>query len=47
VTEAYRFFKVLNQYGLAAAYSMLIFIILLVYTMMTNRITRAAEGAFE
>jgi arabinogalactan oligomer/maltooligosaccharide transport system permease protein len=47
ITEAYYLFKVLNQYGLAAAYCLMIFLILLSYTWMTNRITKATEGAFE
>jgi ABC-type sugar transport system permease subunit len=47
ITEAYRFFAELNQYGVAAAYCVLIFFILLGYTLVTNRITRATEGAFE
>ena len=47
ITEAYRFFAELNQYGVAAAYCVLIFVILLAYTLITNRVTRATQGAFE
>lgn len=47
ITEAYRFFNELNQYGVAAAYCVLIFVILLLYTVITNRVTRATQGAFE
>ena len=47
ITEAYYAFKVLNRYGLAAAYSVLIFLMLLAYGWLQNRITRATEGAFE
>ena len=47
ITEAYHAFKVLKRYGLAAAYSLLIFAVLFAYGAMTNRITRASEGAFE
>ena len=47
ITDAYRAFAVLGRYGLAAAYSVLIFIILLLYTLITNRVTRATEGAFD
>ncbi len=47
ITEAYRFFKVLNRYGFAAAYCLMIFVILLLYTVITNRITKATEGTFE
>lgn len=47
ITDAYRAFAELNRYGLAAAYSVIIFVILFLYTTMTNRITKATEGAFE
>ncbi len=47
ITDAYRAFAELNRYGLAAAYSVIIFVILFLYTVMTNRITKATEGAFE
>lgn len=50
VTEAYRwaFERGLAQggaYGYAAAYSVLIFVVLLVYGWMTSRVSRAAEEA--
>jgi ABC-type sugar transport system permease subunit len=35
-----------GRYGYAAAYSTIIFVILLVFTI-TNRITGATKGAFE
>ena len=44
VTEAYYAFKVLRQTGLAAAYSVLIFLLLLGYTLVTSRRTRATEA---
>ncbi|MEO1268770.1 MAG: sugar ABC transporter permease, partial [Myxococcota bacterium] len=47
ITDAYRAFDVLGRYGFAAAYSVLIFIILFLYTVLTNRVTQATEGAFE
>jgi len=47
ITDAYRAFDVLGRYGFAAAYSVVIFAILLLYTMITNRITKATEGAVE
>lgn len=47
ITEAYRAFRVLKNYGLAAAYSLIIFVILAVYTALTNRIARAAESVYE
>ena len=46
ITEAYDAFKVMKRYGYAAAYSLLIFAVLYAYGAMTNRITRATEGAF-
>jgi ABC-type sugar transport system permease subunit len=46
ITEAYDAFKVMKRYGYAAAYSLLIFVVLYAYGAMTNRITRATEGAF-
>ena len=47
ITEAYRAFRVLKNYGLAAAYSLIIFFILAAYTMVTNRVTKAAESVYE
>jgi arabinogalactan oligomer/maltooligosaccharide transport system permease protein len=44
ITEAYYLFTVLQRYGLAAAYSVLIFAILLVYTLVTNWLTEATEA---
>jgi arabinogalactan oligomer/maltooligosaccharide transport system permease protein len=50
VTESYRwaFERGLAQggaYGYAAAYSVIIFVVLLLYAWMTSRVTRAAEEA--
>ena len=48
VIEAFRWaFERGDRYGYAAAYSTLIFVILFIYTLMTNRITKATEGAFD
>ncbi|MBL6976381.1 MAG: sugar ABC transporter permease [Deltaproteobacteria bacterium] len=47
ITEAYRAFRVLKNFGMAAAYSLIIFVILAVYTALTNRMTKAAENVFE
>ena len=47
VTQAFRYAFEQYRYGYAAAYATLIFGILLGYTMLTNRITKATEGAFE
>lgn len=47
ITEAYRAFRVLRNYGFAAAYSLIIFFILAAYTLVTNRITKAAESVYE
>lgn len=44
ITEAYYTFTVLRRTGLAAAYSVLIFAILLGYTLVTNRKTKATEA---
>ena len=48
ITEAYRWaFEGGRRYGYAAAYSVIIFVILLVYSVFTNRMTKASEGAFD
>ncbi|MGM0575647.1 MAG: carbohydrate ABC transporter permease [Myxococcota bacterium] len=47
ITEAYHAFKVLQREGFAAAYALLIFVILYAYGRLTDRISRASEGAFE
>ncbi len=47
ITDAYRWAFERDMYGYAAAYSTLIFIILLVFTVITNRITGATKGVFE
>ncbi|MBW2702302.1 MAG: extracellular solute-binding protein [Deltaproteobacteria bacterium] len=48
VIEAFRWaFERGDRYGYAAAYSTLIFVILFFYTIMTSRIARATEGAFD
>jgi ABC-type sugar transport system permease subunit len=44
ITEAYHAFTVLRRTGLAAAYSVLIFLVLLGYTVVTNRKTKATEA---
>lgn len=44
ITEAYYLFTVLRRIGLAAAYSVLIFLLLLGYTLITNRLTQATEA---
>ncbi len=45
ITEAYDAFNVDKRFGYAAAYAVLIFFVLLSYTLVTNRITKATEGA--
>ena len=45
VTTAYRLVNENRLYGVAAAFSVIIFIVLLILTLTTNRITRATEGA--
>jgi ABC-type sugar transport system permease subunit/maltose-binding protein MalE len=47
VTQAFRYAFEQYRYGYAAAYATIIFLILLTYTMITSRITKATEGAFE
>jgi ABC-type sugar transport system permease subunit len=48
ITEAYRWaFERADRYGLAAAYAMIIFLILLGYTLITNRLSRATEDVLE
>ena len=46
ITEAYKVFA-LGKWGYAAAYSVVIFLILLVFSWSLNRMSRATEGAFE
>lgn len=47
ITEAYRAFWNFGRWGYAAAYSVIIFVVLLCFSWMLSRITKAAEGAFE
>lgn len=47
ITDAYRWAFERDRYGYAAAYSTIIFLILLGFTLITNRITGATKGAFE
>ncbi len=47
ITEAYRWAFERDSYGYAAAYSTIIFLILLGFTTLTNRVTGATKGAFE
>ena len=46
ITEAYKVFA-LGRWGYAAAYSVVIFLILLIFSWSLNRMSRATEGAFE
>ncbi|MEM1024587.1 MAG: sugar ABC transporter permease [Myxococcota bacterium] len=47
ITEAFRWAFERDSYGYAAAYSTIIFVILVVFTVTTNRLTGATKGAFE
>ena len=47
ITDAFRWAFERDKYGYAAAYSTLIFVILLTFTIATNRITGATKGVFE
>jgi arabinogalactan oligomer/maltooligosaccharide transport system permease protein len=44
VTTAYRLVNEQREYGLAAAFSVMIFIVLLTLTLLTNRVTKATES---
>ncbi len=43
VTTAYDLVNAQRLYGMAAAFSMIIFVVLLILTLSTNRIARATE----
>jgi arabinogalactan oligomer / maltooligosaccharide transport system permease protein len=47
VTQAYKFVAEKRLYGLASAFSIIVFFILLIITLTTNRITKATEGTNE
>lgn len=47
ITDAFRWAFERDRYGYAAAYSTIIFVILLLFTLVTNRVTGATKGAFE
>ncbi len=48
ITEAYRWAFIRHErYGLAAAYATLIFLILLGYSLLTNRVAKGAEETFK
>lgn len=47
ITEAFRYFNADKNYGMAAAYSVVIFLILLGYGTAINRVTKATEGALK
>ncbi len=47
ITEAYKAFWILERPGLAAAYAIMIFVVLLAYGVTTDRVTKASQGAFE
>jgi ABC-type sugar transport system permease subunit len=46
ITDAFRWAFERDQYGYAAAYSTVIFLILLAFTLSTNRVTKATEGVY-
>jgi ABC-type sugar transport system permease subunit len=47
ITEAYRWaFERGDRYGLASAYALIILVILLVYTLITNHYSKATEDAY-
>ena len=47
ITDAFRWAFERDKYGYAAAYSTIIFLILLFFTLLTNKVTGATKGAFE
>ena len=47
VTQAYKLVNPGQLYGVASAFSIIVFFILLVITLLTNRITRATESIVE
>ena len=47
IVDAYRWAFQKYNYGYAAAYSMVIFAVLFTYSVLTNRMTKATEGAFD
>jgi arabinogalactan oligomer/maltooligosaccharide transport system permease protein len=47
ITDAFRWAFERDRYGYAAAYSTIIFLLLLGFSMATNRITGATRGAYE
>ena len=46
ITEAYRWAFEQDRYGYAAAYSLIIFFILLGYARLTQRMSQAAEEVY-
>ena len=46
ITEAYRWAFEQDRYGYAAAYSLVIFAILLAYGALSRRVTRRAEEVY-
>jgi arabinogalactan oligomer/maltooligosaccharide transport system permease protein len=44
VTQAYKLVNPQNLYGVASAFSIIVFFILLAITLINNRITRATES---
>ena len=47
IVDAYRWAFQKYNYGYAAAYSLVIFVVLFTYSVITNRMTNATEGAFD
>ena len=47
ITEAYRWAFEQDRYGYASAYSLIIFAILLGYSLVTSRVTGATKGALD
>ena len=46
VTQGYKLVNDQHLYGVASAFSIIVFFILLIITLINNRITKATEGAY-
>jgi arabinogalactan oligomer/maltooligosaccharide transport system permease protein len=47
ITQAYKLVAEQRLYGVAAAFSIIVFLILFGFTMLQNRLTRATEAYYE
>jgi arabinogalactan oligomer/maltooligosaccharide transport system permease protein len=47
ITQAYKLVAEQRLYGVAAAFSIVVFLVLLIFTLLQNRVTRATEAYYE